>query len=80
MTTDKLTGLRFRRSICRFCIKVLDEMDKGTEGRASAMKEYKRQLAEIDKKITKITGTPPAIVVGLKTAKLFGKTELGRSK
>lgn len=43
--------------------------------RDDAMAEYQRQLAEIDKKIEALTGQPPAVVVGLKTAKLFGRVE-----
>ena len=45
--------------------------------KADAMNNYKAQLASIDAQITELTGTPPPVVVGLKTAKLFGKSELG---
>ncbi len=90
MTTDKpdktvevghdLNGLRIRRSLCQLCVKTIDNMPEGTEGKESAVEEYKRQLAVIDAKIAEITGTPPPVVVGLKTARLFGKSELSQGE
>lgn len=65
--------LNFRRSLCREIIRVLSGIDDPR--RDDAVKEYQRQLAEIDKKIEAITGTPPPVVVGLKTAALFAKSE-----
>ena len=88
MTDKKINDLYMRRSLCQLAVKTLDnltdkELEAGQysdEDRKSAMDEYKSQLAEIDAKITKITGTPPPIVVGLKTAVLFPKAGLARSK
>ena len=68
--------LNFRRNLCQFCIKTLDQMPNDTKGKQDAMTEYKRQLAEIDKQITEITGTPPPINVALKTAVMFPKANL----
>lgn len=84
MNDNKLEGLHFKRKLAQSFVDMLDRMslDELTkmgftdEQRKSAMDEYKRQLAEIDRKITEITGTPPDIVIGLKTARLFGKSEL----
>jgi len=92
MTIDKknidfgasLDGLKNRRAICQFNIYTLDHMTEEEvkahgfimKDRASSIDEYKSQLASIDKKIAKITGTPPPTVVGLKTASLLGKAGL----
>ena len=81
--TDKLETLHFKRQLAMSFIGLLDRMtekelsERGftPEQKQSAMDEYKRQLAEIDRKITEITGTPPEIVIGLQTARLFGKSE-----
>jgi len=70
-----LNGLNFRRSLCKRIIKTLDHLPKGTPNKLSAMGIYKAQLAEIDRRITKITGTPPPNVIGLKTAILFGEAK-----
>jgi len=72
-----LGGLSLRRRLCKAIILTIDEMPKDVEGRESAITEYKRQLASIDKKIEEITGTPPPVTVGLKTASLSGKAGLG---
>ena len=68
---SKLLELNMRRTICQACIKTLDKMDDDPR-KPEAMKEYKAQLASIDAQIAEITGKPPPVVVGLKTAKLFG--------
>jgi len=74
MTTDKLANLYFRRELARFCIQTLDQTDDPR--RFDAIKEYQRQLASIDAKIGEIEGKPPAVTVGLKTARLFGKSSM----
>ena len=73
--TGQLTidDLSFRRALCREIIRVLSGIDDPR--REDAIKEYQRQLAEIDKKIESITGEPPPVTVGLKTAVLFAKSE-----
>ena len=71
--------LNQRRAVCRLCIRTIDEMDDDPR-KPAAMELYKEQLAEIDAEITELTGTPPAIVIGLKTAKLFGESELTKEK
>ena len=73
-----LSELNMRRMICQNCIKTLDQMDDPRK--PEAMEHYKMQLAKIDAGIAEITGKPPAIVVGLKTARLFGKSELGKGE
>ena len=88
MIDNKLGELNMRRSLARLAIKTLDnltddELSAGNfsdEDRKSAMEKYKGQLAEIDVKIAEITGTPPAIEVGLKTAKLFGEAGLEKGE
>ena len=74
-----LKDREWRRNFCKMCIKLIDEMPDDPR-KPEAMKEYKAQLAEIDAQITEITGTPPPTVVGLKTAVLFGKSELSKEK
>ena len=76
MNDNELESLHFRRNLCRAFIKVLDEMPADTPNRNDAIGEYKRQLASIDGRIHKITGQPPAVVVGLKTAKLTGNADM----
>jgi len=79
----QLRILHIRRGLCRTFISILDRMDdeevirlgETPETRRSALEEYKRQLAEIDAQITAITGTPPPVVVNLKTARLFGHSD-----
>ena len=73
--TLTIDDLNFRRTLCREIIRVLSGIDVDDPRRDDAVKEYQRQLAEIDKKIETITGTPPPVVVGLKTAVLFAKSE-----
>jgi hypothetical protein len=70
---SQLTDLNQRRALCMAFIDVLDQIDPAEPRRAGALEEYKRQLAEIDSRIAALTGKPPDIVVGLKTAQLFGK-------
>ena len=70
-----LAELNMRRTICQAAIKVLDQSEDDPR-KPAAMENYKTQLASIDAQITEITGTPPPVVVGLKTAKLFGKSEM----
>jgi hypothetical protein len=71
----KLNELYGRRVLCRKCIYTLSEVDPGDPRRESALTEYNRQLAEIDRKITEIEGKPPPVVIGLKPAALFAKAE-----
>ena len=72
---SKLAELNMRRTVCQACIKVLDQAEDDPR-KPEAMKEYKAQLAEIDAAIAEITGKPPPVVVGLKTAKLFGESNI----
>lgn len=66
------------RGLAKLFIRVIDELtDKDDPRRADAMEHYKEKLAEIDRKITDITGTPPPVGVQLKTAILTGKSGLG---
>lgn len=76
MGTQFLTGLddlKLRRSICLAFIDLLDKSDPNDPRRKDALEEYKRQLAVVDGKIEALTGKPPDVVVGLKSAQLFGK-------
>jgi len=69
-----LGDLKMRRTVCQAVIASLDKMEDPRQ--ADAIKHYKAQLAEIDAMITKITGKPPAITVGLKTADLLGTADI----
>jgi hypothetical protein len=69
----QLAELQLRHNLCRFCIKTVSEVDPNDPRRPGALAEYNRQLAEIDAKIAKITGKPPAIVIGLKPGVISSK-------
>lgn len=69
----ELPDLNLRRKMCLSFISLLDQSDPTDPRRVPALEEYKRQLAEIDGKIAVLTGKPPDVIVGLKTAQLFGK-------
>jgi hypothetical protein len=67
--------LNMRRDVCLMLIRFLNDKCKDDPRYPDALKEYKRQLQSIENKITAITGIPPAIKIGLKTAKLFGDVQ-----
>lgn len=54
-------------------IKLLSS-DNSKKAKEATM-HYRGQLAEIEKKIEEITGKPPPIVIGLKTASIFPKAK-----
>jgi len=74
MSDRTLAELNMRRTLCRVVIKTIDEMDDPRK--AAAMEKYKAQLASIDAQIAELTGTPPPVVVGLKTARLIGESNI----
>ncbi len=75
MSDRTLAELNMRRTVCQACIKTLDQIEDDPR-KPEAMEKYKAQLASIDAQIAEITGTPPPVVVGLKTAKLFGESKI----
>ena len=75
MSNRALNELYMRRTICQVCIKTIDMIEDDPR-KPEAMNHYKAQLASIDAQIAEITGKPPSVVVGLKTAKLFGNSKL----
>lgn len=70
---SSLYELQARRSLCLLALRIVDRA-VGDPRREEALAEYNRQLAEIDRRIAGIIGTPPPVVIGLKAANLFGKT------
>ncbi len=70
-----LNELYARRKLCLFCIQTVSEAPLDDPRRAGAIEEYNRQLAAIDARIATIEGKPPDIVIGLKPAILFPKSE-----
>ncbi len=72
---DDLQMLQARRAFCLLCIQTVSDADPSDPRRDEAIAEYNRQLASIDQKIAALTGEIPAVVVGLKTATLLGKTK-----
>ena len=66
-----LENLQARRVIAKTAIKILDA-EQDDPRQPEAIEKIKKQLASIDAQITEITGKPPAITVGLKTASLTG--------
>ena len=66
-----LENLQARRVIAKTAIKILDA-EQDDPRQPEAIEKIKKQLASIDAQIAEITGKPPAITVGLKTASLTG--------
>lgn len=79
MAGKTIEELNQRRAICKLCIRTIDQMDDDPR-KPAAMELYKEQLARIDAEITELTGTPPANVINLKTAVLFGESELDKGE
>ena len=75
MSDRSLSELNMRRKICQVVIRTIDQMEDEPR-KATAMKRYREQLATLDAEIKEITGTPPPVVVGLKTVNLTGKSGL----
>ena len=75
MENRTIDDLNIRRSMCQFCIRTIDQINDDPR-KAEAMEFYKAQLAKIDAEIAEVTGSPPPVVVGLKTASLFGKSNI----
>ncbi len=73
--SDDINELYARRKLCLLCIQVCSEAPPDDPRREGAIAEYNRQLAEIDGRIAAIEGKPPDIVIGLKPAILFPKSE-----
>ena len=71
----KLHELYNRRALARLCIYQVSTVDPSDPRREGALAGYNRQLAEIDKKIAAITGKIPPVVVNLKPAILFPRSE-----
>lgn len=75
--TKTLFELNMRKRIAEACINYLNTHCQDDPRYPEALAEYERQLASINLQIAAITGNPPAIVIGLKTAKLFGEVKKG---
>lgn len=73
--TESVKDLYARRALCQAILAELEQIDPSEPRRAGALEEYKRQLAEVDAKIAKLTGKPPDVVVGLKSAQLSAKAQ-----
>lgn len=74
-----LNELYMRRQVAQRIISLVDsiaEVDDPEGRKPEALEYYKGQLAKFDTKIAAITGKPPPIVVGLKTASLTGTSGL----
>ncbi len=69
----RLASLQARRALCQAIINTLTGIDDPR--RDDAIAEYRRQLAVIDQDITDLTGKPPDVVVGLRSAALFARSE-----
>ena len=66
-----LAELNMRLAICRGVIRELEGIDDPRQ--PSALEYYKAQEKELEKRISECK--PPDVVVGLKSAVLFGKAE-----
>lgn len=73
--TDNSAALRelnLRRALVQVAKKIVDA-EAGDPRRPEALRRLNDQLAQIDQRITDITGTPPPVVVELKTAVVTGR-------
>lgn len=79
---DQLGELYFRRRLCDAIIRMISEMEDPRK--EDALKEYRGQRAQIDGKITDLEKAerqrlglpePEPVIVGLKSAVLFGKAQ-----
>lgn len=70
---QSLVELMRRHNLCLMCLQIISEAPLDDPRREGALAEYNRQLASIDAKIAAITGKPPDIRIGLKSAILFPK-------
>lgn len=75
---ENSTDLGIRISMCKFCIKVLEDDCKGDPRQPDALAHYRARLAKLEGKLLnqptlqEMLPSPPDIVIGLKPAKLFG--------
>jgi hypothetical protein len=74
MKGQELEILYARRGVCMAAKRIVDEAE-GDERREDALEYYIGQLAEIDRRITEITGEPPPVVIGLQAANLTAKRQ-----
>jgi len=68
-----MNELEIRKKLCLGIIDYLYKNCQDDPRFPDALAEYQRQLASIQAKID--AGKPPTIIVGLKTAKLFGEVK-----
>jgi hypothetical protein len=77
---SELRELRWRHGLCELCIRMINGMDDLRK--EAALVEYRSQLARIDAEITHWEKQrrmalglpePEPVVVGLKSAELFGR-------
>ncbi len=66
---ESLASLNLRRVIARVAIRTVST-EEDPDAKEDALQYYNAQLAEIDRKIALLTGSPPPVTVGLKTADL----------
>jgi len=60
-----------RINLCKYCIQLLETVDKTDPRQPPALEHYQRQLAKLEGRPFE----PPEIVIGLKTAVLFAKPQ-----
>lgn len=60
-----------RINLCKYCIEILKTVPDTDPRKPPALEHYERQLAKLEGRQFK----PPDIVIGLKPAKLFAKSE-----
>lgn len=77
---EKLAELNVRRMVAMQAVRiVVDAKNHGDPRGAAAEEKYRGQLKRIEERIEAITGRPPDIVIGLKTAQLSAEpSKLGR--
>jgi hypothetical protein len=75
-----LAEVEARRMIALKAVKAVKGVDDSDPRKESALRYYEAQLAELDAEIEEITGKPPPIVVGLKTASLLGDARLSKEE
>lgn len=69
-----MDDLKFRIGVTELAIRTL-EAEKVDPRAPDALKHYRQQLKELQDQLAALENKPPDIVVGLKTAELFPRSE-----
>lgn len=71
ISKETADGIKSRIAMCKLAIEVIEQATDDPR-RDEALAEYRGQLAQLEARLAEIE-RPQDIVIGLKTARLFGK-------